>query len=123
MGIFSFPFCDWCPQWVYSLSPSQFGACCASMGCPHDDGWAPTSGYEQYVGRRTDIRVINNPLAKLYAARVLSEAPPEVSVVNNPLAKLYAARVLSEAPPEVSVINNPLAKLYAARVLSEAPPE
>eukprot|EP00976_Prorocentrum_cordatum_P112496 1195540-Prorocentrum_minimum.AAC.3 len=25
-GIFSLPFCDWCPLWVYSLSPSAIGA-------------------------------------------------------------------------------------------------
>eukprot|EP00976_Prorocentrum_cordatum_P050737 1024065-Prorocentrum_minimum.AAC.1 len=26
MGIFSLPFCGWCPPWVYSLSPSAIGA-------------------------------------------------------------------------------------------------
>eukprot|EP00976_Prorocentrum_cordatum_P034897 709574-Prorocentrum_minimum.AAC.2 len=26
MGIFAFPFCDWCPLWVYHLSPSAIGA-------------------------------------------------------------------------------------------------
>eukprot|EP00976_Prorocentrum_cordatum_P017821 359266-Prorocentrum_minimum.AAC.1 len=26
MGMFSPPFCDWCPLWVYSLPPSAIGA-------------------------------------------------------------------------------------------------
>eukprot|EP00976_Prorocentrum_cordatum_P075392 1181893-Prorocentrum_minimum.AAC.1 len=26
MDIFSLPFCDWCPLWVYSLFPSAIGA-------------------------------------------------------------------------------------------------
>eukprot|EP00976_Prorocentrum_cordatum_P083105 1185102-Prorocentrum_minimum.AAC.2 len=26
MGIFSLPFCHWCPLWVYSLSPYAIGA-------------------------------------------------------------------------------------------------
>eukprot|EP00976_Prorocentrum_cordatum_P077885 1182866-Prorocentrum_minimum.AAC.2 len=54
VGLFSLPFCDWCPLWVHSLSPSAVGA---RYGCnsghvevckrPHlllDDGHVPWGG-------------------------------------------------------------------------------
>eukprot|EP00959_Pyramimonas_sp_CCMP1952_P469062 9494305-Pyramimonas_sp.AAC.2 len=34
MGIFSLPFCDWCPLWVYSRSPSMIGAHYGSILSP-----------------------------------------------------------------------------------------
>eukprot|EP00959_Pyramimonas_sp_CCMP1952_P130837 2735812-Pyramimonas_sp.AAC.1 len=33
-GIFSLPFCDWCPLRVFSLSPSAIGACCGYILSP-----------------------------------------------------------------------------------------
>eukprot|EP00959_Pyramimonas_sp_CCMP1952_P452291 9466317-Pyramimonas_sp.AAC.1 len=42
MGIFSFPFCDWCSLWVYSLCPS--GAHCDDKSPPGHGTWRTLEG-------------------------------------------------------------------------------
>ena len=76
---------------------------------------APTTGYEVEVGRRTDVRLVNLPQSRAWAAHVKStrRLPPEVASGEHLLLMASHARWSPVAPALVTV--QPLNKTFRTR--------